>query len=447
MQRKTFFQLIREGGFFQWHLADFVTRSVPPGQRVLMIGDERIPEVLAALNPSYGLGLMLPGLRVPPSPSSNVELRSGTVNDLHGGAKFDYVVFYESLSYEDKMYETFEKLKEFLEIETKVLIITLNPLSIYFLRVLRALGLVIPNIARNVLFLADITNLAELAGGSTVDQGYRFICPFELFGLGNLFNWTIPRLPLLRRLCIGQYAAVRFHLPQAAPRRLSCSVVVPCHNEEGNVAECIKRIPDFGLWREIIVVDDGSKDNTKKVVEETIAGRKDVVFITYPKNKGKGYAVMEGWNAAKGDVLMMLDCDMTSPPEELPIFHRVMEEGAEFINGTRIIYPRERAALAPLNRVGVTIFATLMSWILQQRISDTFCGTKVFLRKYWKYFDIKEFLWGDWDLFFMAKRYRLKMAEVPVHYMARIAGESKMRPFKHGWALLWASFQGLKIIP
>ena len=143
---------------------------------------------------------------------------------------------------------------------------------------------------------------------------------------------------------------------------------------------------------------------------------------------------------------MMLDCDCTTPPEELTLFHDAMENGAEFINGTRIIYPRERNSIPFLNRLGVSFFAILIRWIIQKRITDTFCGTKVFLRKYRSCFKINEYLWGDWDLFFSAARYRMKMFELPVHYKARKHGETKMKPIKHGSILLLKSLQGLKVV-
>jgi hypothetical protein len=123
-----------------------------------------------------------------------------------------------------------------------------------------------------------------------------------------------------------------------------------------------------------------------------------------------------------------------------------MEDGAEFISGTRVVYPREKNSIPFLNRIGVVFFANLISWITGRRISDTFCGTKVFLKKHWHCFDIKEFLWGDWDLFFTAARLRMKMVEFPVHYKARKAGVSKMKPLRHGWALLKASLKGLKMV-
>jgi len=223
-------------------------------------------------------------------------------------------------------------------------------------------------------------------------------------------------------------------------------IIVPAYNEANLIKQVIQDIiaADSG-WR-IVVVDDGSTDRTREIVEELVKDRPDIRLISYKENQGKGYAVNKGWEESRGDVLMMLDCDNTTPPEELSLFHDAMEKGAEFINGTRIIYPREKNSIPVFNRVGVYFFARLISWITQKRISDTFCGTKVFLKKHWGYFKIKEFLWGDWDLFFTAARYRMKMLELPVHYKARRHGVTKMRPIKHGLALLLKSLDGLKII-
>jgi len=232
---------------------------------------------------------------------------------------------------------------------------------------------------------------------------------------------------------------------------IALSIVIPAYNEAAFIGTLLERIAAVDLAaldvsREIIVVDDGSRDRTADVVREVMNGRDDIKLISYQPNRGKGFAVSEGWKAAKGDVLMMLDCDATTPPEELPVFHDAMERGAEFINGTRVVYPREKDSIPPLNRLGVTFFASLLSGIMGRRISDPFCGTKVFLKKYFEHFTIDELLWGDWDLFFTAARFRMKMVELPVHYKTRKAGESKMQPVRHGLKLLKASLKGLTIV-
>jgi len=435
-------------GFFKSNIMDFLESSIIEGKKILILGGN-IGEDATRFKPSYSVELFdeKDSSNVPQSSGhENITYVNSSIADFQTEEVFDYVIFYENLNYEIDLYETFRKLKRLVHEDSKIFIIEVNPLLLFALKFFNIFGLVKPKLKRNMLKLSDLENLINVFGFDTLDKGYRFAVPFKIFGLGDVINTVLPRIRILRHLCFGQYIVFRQHPLETKKESLSCSVVIPCHNEEGNIAECIKRTPDFGSWREIIVVDDGSKDKTKEIVEEIMQQRSDVKLISYEKNQGKGFAVNAGWEQSKGDVLMMLDCDCTTPPEEMVLFHDMMENGAEFVNGTRIIYPREKHSIPFLNRLGVTFFACLISWVTQKRITDTFCGTKVFLKKHWSCFNIKEFLWGDWDLFFTAAKYRMKMLELPVHYKTRKHGETKMRPFKHGTVLLMKSVEGLKTI-
>ncbi|MBL8956507.1 MAG: glycosyltransferase [Myxococcaceae bacterium] len=433
--------------WFSRQISTFLNSVVPAGSRVLLAGC-REANVVEALGDCEGVALVEPGtallLDASRAPRWRVEVQD--LKTYAPGRKFDYVILDDYLTYEDRLHDVLERLGEMLAADGQASVLAVNPSMLWGLRVARFLGLATPSIERNILALEDLTNLAGISGFELIDSGFRFAVPWGLLGAGQTLNAVVPRLPVLERFCFGQYMVVRPAQAQSQRTPMSCSVVVPCFNEEGNVRECIERIPNFGTWREIIVVDDGSKDRTAEIVRDVMKGRDDIRLISYHPNRGKGYAVSEGWKAAKGDVLMMLDCDATTPPEELPIFHDAMERGAEFINGTRVVYPREKDSIPPVNRLGVTFFASLLSWIMARRISDPFCGTKVFLRKYWQHFEMTEFLWGDWDLFFTAARFRMKMVELPVHYKTRKAGESKMRPIEHGLKLLKASLKGLKVV-
>ena len=435
---------MRKRRFFQNHIKEFLKNCVMPGKNVCVVGD-RTDEILRALEPHYGL-LLTDSTDLKEGTFGNIEVRRRDFLQYQDTDRpWDYVIFDDYLHYENNLYQLLQHLKKLISSDTKVIIICINPLSLYVLKFLALLRVATPPIVeRNILALGDIGNLLDLCGYEVLDQGYRFIMPFKLLFLGDVMNMLFPRIALLRRLCFGQYIVCRIR--ERRRNALSCSVVVPCYNEEENVEECIARIPEMGSWREIIVVNDGSTDPTEAIVSRIMQERGDVRLITYEKNRGKGYAVNEGFQQANGDVLMMLDCDMTTPPEELPIFHTVMEDGAEFINGTRIIYPREKKSIGLVNRLGVALFAGLISWITQHRITDTFCGTKVFLKKHQQYFEIKEHLWGDWDLFFAAARYRMKMVELPVHYYARKGGQAKMKAFRHGMILLIRAIKGLELI-
>jgi glycosyltransferase involved in cell wall biosynthesis len=226
---------------------------------------------------------------------------------------------------------------------------------------------------------------------------------------------------------------------------LSCTVVIPCYNEEGNIEECVRRVPRMGRETEILVVDDGSQDRTAEIasrLEQTVAG---VRLISYRPNRGKGHAVKVGFEAARGDVVMILDADMTVIPEELDRFFQPIQEGkAEFVNGTRMLYPMEGGAMKLLNFWGNKMFGILISLIIGQRNTDTLCGTKAMLRRDFAHVPMTDPSWGDFDLIFGAARLKLKTVEVPIHYRSRRAGESKMKAFRHGWKLLKVCWRGLR---
>jgi len=199
----------------------------------------------------------------------------------------------------------------------------------------------------------------------------------------------------------------------------------------------------MGSFTEVIVVDDGSSDDTAALVKAELNPAVTIKLISYRPNRGKGHAVRAGFDGATGDVLMILDADMAVMPEELPRFLQLLENGvADFVNGTRAIYPMESKSMPVLNYFGNKCFSIILSWIMRQRVSDTLCGTKALFRKDYKKIQLKDTSWGDFDLLFGAARLGLKMRELPVHYKVRKAGESKMKAFQHGWILLRVCFKG-----
>jgi glycosyltransferase involved in cell wall biosynthesis len=215
----------------------------------------------------------------------------------------------------------------------------------------------------------------------------------------------------------------------------------------------------MGSHTEIIFVDGNSNDGTVEMIEEVIrenAGRRDVKLIhQVPPGSadgaghgkmlklGKGDAVRKGFAAAQGEVLMILDADLTVPPEDLPKFYLALVEGSgDFINGSRLVYPMEREAMRFLNKLANKAFGALFTWLIEQRLKDTLCGTKVLLKRDYErivagrsfFGDFDPF--GDFDLLFGAAKQSLKIVEVPVRYRERTYGDVKIRRFKHGLLLL-----------
>jgi glycosyltransferase involved in cell wall biosynthesis len=159
--------------------------------------------------------------------------------------------------------------------------------------------------------------------------------------------------------------------------------------------------------------------------------------------KGKGNAVREGFDAASGEILMILDADLTTPPKDLPKFYNALGTGTgEFINGCRLVYPMEKEAMRFLNLLANRFFGWFFSYILGQRLKDTLCGTKVLFHKDYEkikknrsYFgDFDPF--GDFDLLFGAAKLNLKITEILVRYKERTYGSTQISRFRHGWLLL-----------
>jgi hypothetical protein len=235
----------------------------------------------------------------------------------------------------------------------------------------------------NYIATADFLNLMDLADFEMISHEQRQLLPRRWLGLGPFVNRFIAPLPGIRQLCLRTYIVGR-PVRQFPDRKFSVSIVIPCRNERGNIENAILRMPKFAAAQEILFVEGNSSDGTFAECERVRDAYKDNWDIKVLKQdgKGKGDAVRKGFAAATGDVLMILDADLTMPPEALPKYHAVIETGkAEFVNGTRLIYPMENEAMRPLNLIANRCFAYLFSYLVNTRLTDTLCGTKVLLRK------------------------------------------------------------------
>ena len=213
-------------------------------------------------------------------------------------------------------------------------------------------------------------------------------------------------------------------------------------------------MPSLGSHTEIIFVEGNSTDET--LVEITRIKEKyphKDIKIMQQDGKGKGDAVRKGFDAATGDILMILDADLTVRPEDLPKFYEALVRGdGEFINGSRLVYPMEDESMRLLNIFGNKFFGLMFTWLLEERLKDTLCGTKVLWKEDYKkikagrkfFGDFDPF--GDFDLLFGASKLNFKIVDLPIHYQARIYGETNISRFSHGWLLLKMCFFAMKKI-
>lgn len=438
----------RKNDFYHATMRDLIGGMIPPGSRVLEVGSG-VGDLLASLKPRRGIGLNLAEGLTQRAREKHPELEFHTIEidftSLPPTFEPDYAVMTNMLDYVYDVWDMLEGLKPAIHEGTLLIVTTNNPLWAPILRLASKLGLRIPDSPRNFITNRDICSVLNLQGFQIVEEGLTLPVPKRFPLLGPLLNAIAPELPVLRFVSSIQYIAARLRVPRP---RLSCSVVIPCHNEAENIAECVRRVPNMGAWTEIIVVDDGSTDGTKDKVQAILETDHRVRLVILQKNQGKAAAVQAGFAAATGDVLMILDADMAVAPEELPKFLIPLQDGtADFVNGTRLIYPMHGKAMRVANFLGNKGFCLLASKVLRQRVSDTLCGTKAFFRRDYDRMPIggKE-RWGDFDFLFGAARLKLRILELPVHYTERRAGKSKMRVLVDGWYFLRACFFGWRML-
>jgi ubiquinone/menaquinone biosynthesis C-methylase UbiE len=367
------------------------------------------------------------------------------IEDLHLIERFDYVIMSDLVSHLTDVWQAFRCLQRVTKPETRVIITQFNYLWEPLLRLGEKLRLKMPQYYQNWLSLDDVENLLNLNGYEVIQKGMKLLFPIKIPLVSTILNRFFAKLPLIKHLCLIEYIVAK-EKPGGRVKEYSCSVVIPCKDEVGNIEGCVERTPDLGTHTELIFVDGSSTDGTCEKIEEIIEkykGKKDIKLIHQGEGKGKGDAMKKGFAKATGDILFILDADLTVPPEDLPKFYLAIAEGkGEFINGTRLVYPMEKQAMRTLNLIANKIFGIIFTWLLEQRIKDTLCGTKVlFRRDYERIAQNRSFFgdfdpFGDFDILFGAAKLNLKIVEIPVRYKARTYGDIKISRFKHGWLLL-----------
>lgn len=422
---------------------------IPKGVRVLDLGCGT-GDLLAELAPSYGVGVDISPKMVEQAQRLHPHLQF-SVGDIEDPAvigaiegPFDYIVLSDTIGMLDDIETALRRLQPLCGPDTRLIIAYYSHLWEPLLKVAETIGQRMPQPRTNYLNTTDFLNILDLADFEPIKMEYRQLVPRRLFGLGTLINRFLAPIPGIRRLCLRTYVVAR-SLTAKRPAQLSASIVIPCRNERGNIEAAIKRLPAFGKAQEIIYVEGNSSDGTYEEclrVQAAYAGT-HTIKVLKQDGRGKGDAVRKAFANATGDVLMILDADLTMPPEALPKFHAAIESGkADFVNGTRLVYPMDDEAMRPLNFIANRFFAGVFSYLVNQRFSDTLCGTKAMSRAHYEaiargrdYFG--EFdPFGDFDLIFGAAKQNLKIVEVPVHYGARVYGETQISRFRDGWLLL-----------
>jgi SAM-dependent methyltransferase len=418
---------------------------VPPGSKVLEIGCGT-GDLLAALQPAVGVGIDLSGEMVRLAAERHPGLRflqadAHDVEDLD--ETFDFIVLSDLINDAWDVQRLLQRVAALSHRRTRVILNVYSRLWELPLALAVRLGLARPVLFQNWLTVADVKSLLRLAGFQPIRAWQEALLPLPVPLLAPLANRFLARLWPFRHLCLSNFLVAR-PAPVPLAEEPVVTVVVPARNEEGNIPNIFARTPEMGAGTELLFVEGHSKDGTWGAIQREIAAHPERRARAFQQTgKGKGDAVRLGFAEASGGVLMILDADLTVPPEDLPRFYEVLRSGqGEFVNGVRLVYPMEKQAMRFANLLGNKFFSLAFSWLLGQPIKDTLCGTKVLRRPDYEtlaanraYFgDFDPF--GDFDLLFGAAKMSLEIVEVPVRYRERVYGETNIQRWRHGWLLL-----------
>ncbi len=436
--------------YYRQRLAELYRFVIPPGSRVLELGCGE-GDLLAAVQPSEGVGLDLSSARIEQGrrkyPNLTLQVGDAHAFDL-AGKQFDFIVASDLINDLWDVQQMFETVQRYCHPGTRLVLNFYSRLWEGPRRVAEALRVARPQLGQNWLTVPDVQNLLYLAGFETIQTRPEILWPMRTPGIEALANRYLVKLwPwdtfALTHFLVARPAPKPFSGPESGPEP-RVTVVVPARNEAGNISNILDRCPELGGGTELIFVEGNSTDDTYAAIEREIARRPGCTAKLFRQTgKGKGDAVRLGFANATGEVLMILDADMTVPPEDLPRFYDAWRSGkGEYINGVRLVYPMEDRAMRFFNLLGNKFFSLAFSWLLNQSIKDTLCGTKVMSRAHYEviarnraYFGAID-PFGDFDLIFGAAKYNLKMVDLPIRYAERVYGDTNIQRWRHGMILL-----------
>lgn len=433
--------------FYHKSLERYFSFVIPEGKRVIELGCG-MGDLLNAVKPAYGVGIDFAPEVVERAKTKHPHLifKVEDVEELQINEQFDYIILSDLVSCLWDAQKAIQHIRPLCHSQTRVIISQYNFLWEPLIKLFETIGLKQKQPTSNWFSVKDTEGLLELEDFQTIKIDRKLMLPMYIPLLHSIFNGFLVNLPLFNHLGLVNLIVARPLATEARPS--SVSIIIPARNERGNIENAIKRTPLFGTHQEFIFIEGNSSDDTyNEMLRVQAAYPQHDIKVMKQSGKGKGNAVREAFDVANGDILMILDADLTMPPEELPKFYNALcYNKGEFINGCRLVYPMEKNAMRFLNLLANKFFGWFFSYLLGQRLKDTLCGTKVLFRKDYEtikfnraYFgDFDPF--GDFDLIFGAAKQNLKIVEVIIRYRDREYGSTQISRFKHGLLLIKMSF-------
>ncbi len=438
----------RTGAFYHRLLCHYYSFLIPQGLRVLELGCGH-GDLLASLKPSRGVGVDFSGEMIRYASVKHPKLLfiRADAYEIVFKEKFDIIILSDLVNDLWDVQSLLEKLRNFCHSRTRLIINFYNNLWRIPLSIARWLGLGADFMQQNWFSPHDVFNMLKLTDFEVIKYSPNILSPLPVFLLSNLANKYLVKMIPFSWFALTNFVVARpvqIGKQDLSKGRPSVSIIIPARNEAGNIENIIKRVPSFEKDTELVFIEGHSSDNTYETIKSTITKFPEIKCTLFRQTgKGKGDAVRLGFNKARGDILIILDADMTVPPEDLKRFYDALVSGkGEFINGVRLVYPMEEQAMRFFNMIGNKFFSLAFSWLLGQPVKDTLCGTKVLWKGDYKllarnreYFgDFDPF--GDFDLLFGAAKLNLKIVELPIRYRSRSYGDTNIDRWRHGWMLI-----------
>jgi len=440
----------------QYHslLNEKIKLMVPANKRVLELGSGT-GDLLSALNPSLGVGLDFSRSMVSRARQKHPHL-SFVLGDVHFPplqTKFDFVIISDLVNDLWDVQEVLEKLAGLIHDRTRIIMNVYSRVWQFPIFMATTLGMKSKSHEQNWFTTGDLKNLLDLTNFETVKSEAAILIPINIPFIGRLANRILVKLWPFNYFGLTNIIIARPKPSLVSSKTKlnpSVSIIIPARNEAGNIESIFLQTPNLGDQTELIFVEGHSKDNTFEKIQEEMDLHPDRRASLYrQKGIGKANAVKLGFEVAKGDILMILDSDLSVAPADLKRFYDVIRRGqADFVNGVRLVYPMENNSMQYLNLVANKLFSLLFSWLLDQEVKDTLCGTKVIRRsdyemliKHWSEMDIQD-PFGDFDLLFGASKLSLKIVDLPVRYRMRTYGSTNISRWRHGAMLIRMVFLG-----
>jgi hypothetical protein len=433
--------------YYHQRVVAFYQSIVPPKSNVLHVQCKN-GYVLEGIEPHIGVGVEAERLSLSIARKRYPEYRFYASLEAVPLQQFDYILLSFATMETDDIHELLTSIKRFCHHDTRIIIESYRLHWAPVLWITNKLGVRRPTNLKNWVSSRDLSTFFTLAGFESVTAGSYMLMPLKMPFIAWFLNNIIAHLPIFKYLCLHRWTMIRPRA-QEKKRDASVSVIVPCRNEKGTIEAAVTRIPSMASHTEIIFVEGHSSDSTAEEIERVQKAYPDKNISYYQQEgKGKGDAVRKGFAQARGDMLIILDADLTTPPEELSQFYDALMNGyGDFINGSRLVYGMESKAMGFLSWLANRGFGWIVSWIIGQPVTDTLCGTKVLWRHHYEMIAAqreKLGLWdpfGDFDLLFGAAKLNLKIIDVPIHYKRRTYGSTNIFRFKEVWFLIWMCFR------